>query len=162
MHERNTWRRRSRRRRRIRRIRRTYEETNDSRNEWFNLNTCLVHKLRHFRKYQISRTNSKWICGIIVASTRLICLIGAQGLTEDIIGPIAIGGWIMMIVRGASSRDVQQQRWSWTVERWNSGSPVAGFMILRLVDICMAALIRELQGVQRAICRVFVNVCEVR
>lgn len=128
----------------------------------FNLNACLVHEFRHFRKDQITRTNSKWVDCIILINIRLQCMAGAQRLTENIIESIAIGGGIMMIIRYATSWNVQQQRWSWTVDCWYSGSPVVGFMILRLVDNNMASFMKELGDIQRGICRVFVNVCEVR
>lgn len=91
-------------------------------------------------------------------------MVGAQGLIEGVTGGESIVGsgvdGVMMIVRVGRSSHAQQQRRGGAVEGLHPGSSV----------VCLVILIRlgtpigggPVGGVLRGVCRVFVNVCEVR
>lgn len=79
-------------------------------------------------------------------------------------GPIVIGGvsGIMMVVRIGRSGNGEQERRGRAVLRLLPGSTV---VCLALLVLLLARLARELSGAAlpaAAVCRVFVNVCEVR
>lgn len=91
-------------------------------------------------------------------------MVGAQGLIEGVTGGKSIVGsgvdGVMMVVCVDRSSHAQQQRRGGAVEGLHPGSSV----------VCLVILIRlgtpigggSVGGVLRGVCRVFVNVCEVR
>lgn len=89
-------------------------------------------------------------------------MVGAQGLIEGVTGGGSIVSGVdgvMMIVRIGRSGHTQQQRRDGAVERLHPGSSVVCLVIL----IRLGTSIRgPVGGVLRGVCRVFVNVCEVR
>lgn len=96
-------------------------------------------------------------------------MIGAQGLIEgvtsgrSVIGDSSIGSGVMMIVRVGRPGHAQQQRRGGAVEGLlhPGGSSVVCLVIL--IHHRLGTSIRGLVGgVLRGVCRVFVNVCEVR
>lgn len=93
-------------------------------------------------------------------------MVGAQGLIEGVTGGESIvsdgiGGvdGVMMIVRVGRSGHTQQQRRGGAVEGLHPGSSVVSLVILIRLGTPIRGLVG---GVLRGVCRVFVNVCEVR
>lgn len=91
-------------------------------------------------------------------------MVGAQGLIEGVTGGESIVGsgvdGVMMIVRVGRSSYAQQQRRGGAVEGLHPGSFVVCLVILIRLGTPIAG--GSVGGVLRGVCRVFVNVCEVR
>lgn len=134
------------------------------------LNAGLVHEFGQLRQDQVVGAEKQRIPGVVVSITaRLRHMVGAQGLIEGItsggsvIGDGSIGGGVMMIVCVGRPGHSQQQRRGGAVEGLlhPGGSSVVCLVIL--THHRLGTPIRGLVGgVLRGVCRVFVNVCEVR
>lgn len=92
-------------------------------------------------------------------------MVGAQGLIEGVTGGESIVGsgvdGVMMIVRvDRLSSHAQQQRRGGAVEGLHPGSSVVSLVILIRLGTPIGG--GPVGGILRGVCRVFVNVCEVR
>lgn len=132
------------------------------------LNAGLVHEFGQLWQNQIVGAQ-QGISDVVSITARLHHMIGAQGLIEgvtsggSVIGD-GIGNGVMMIVRVGRPGNAQQQRRGGAVEGLlhPGGSSVVCLVIL--IHHRLGTSIRGLVGgvLRGGVCRVFVNVCEVR
>lgn len=125
------------------------------------LNAGFMHELRQFREGQIIGAEKQGVSCVAVSVAVVVTLhlrmVGLLGLVQGAIGRGSIviggvyGGIMMVVVCVPRSRDAEQQRRRRAVHPGGCVVLVGGFVR----QIALA-------GVQRGVCRVFVNVCEVR
>lgn len=142
------------------------------------LNAGLMHELGQLRENQIVGAEKQGVVAGVRVTARLHRIIGAEELIQGVVGrgSVVIGrgcvgggggdggggcghGVGIMVVRVGRSGNGEQQRRGGAVDRLHPRPPGVRIVILTLLGI----LVSGLDGVERVgICRVFVNVCEVR